>query len=331
MFPVVALGLLVAVLLMWTVVRVGAAFHERTRLQTAVDATALSAATAYARSLNIVAVSNQVLFGAAVADLAVKLFGGGALAAGMSAGGSLTDLVMLFQDIWAGTGGMEPGVAPVAMAAVGATVGARNGLEAMFLWNGLTGPDAAFPTLNVRRATLADLLAWLAGDKPYDFPEGSRTSLRVVTEKDVFSYQPSSGGPRIEVPTDQVEKIEFERRGKRVTAYRMKKGEGGKAGRFVKAGKVSQVSGALDIPLPLIETSPVHEVFVIGGFAGGNPAAAVAETAGGEVFNEFYGDPNYGVRLLKIAPDVAGPGALAAMTAPGPDVARPAPSRPLGL
>ena len=319
-FPVIVIGLLVSVLLTWTVVKVGSTFYERTRLQTAVDATALSTANAYARGMNIVAVSNQLLFAAAVGDAALKLLGGLMIKLGLPMGGSLTDMVMLFQDIWAGTGNMAPGIAPLAMQAAGHAIGARNGLEVTLYWNGGTNVDSRLPVMNLRRASLLDLIVWLAGGKTYDLPEGSRTSIPIATEEDVFSYQPSSGGPRVEVPADQVEKVEFERRGKKVTAYRVKS-KGGKAGKFVKAGKVSKVTDALDIPLPLIETSPVHEVLVVGRGGGGDGAMAAAETGGGEVFNEFYGDPSYGARLLKIAP-----GALAAVaeTSPPPGPARPA-------
>src|SRR6185295_3627656 len=157
-----------AALLAVFVARAGMVLERRTRLQTAVDATALSAATAYARGLNIVAASNQLLFTAALIDAGVKLSGAGlagsaaAHAVGGKAPVSLTRLVMNFQDAWAGTaGGNHPmvrsaGAAPASMQAAALLVGARNGLTPVILWNGRDGPDGLLPDLNVRRADLAD-------------------------------------------------------------------------------------------------------------------------------------------------------------------------------
>lgn len=299
-FPLVAISLLVAVLLAGLLARAAVTIHDRTRAQTAVDATALSAATAYARGLNIVAASNQVLFGAAAADALLKIFGGWLGKAATVAAGStplsFTELVMQFQDIWAGTGGKAPGVAPLMMQAAGQTIGAQNGLKVVLLWNGRLESRGGMPHLNVHRASLAELFILLAVG-PGGGGSGP-TKIAFKRNRSTFSYQPRGGGPRVQVSPGQVEEVVFTRQGKTVKQYRLKQA-GGKAGKFVKRG-TKKISRVLDIPLPLIENSPDHQVLVIGHPSTGRQVVANAETGGGEVFNVLYGDPNYDARLIKV-------------------------------
>jgi len=321
----VAAGALLALF----VARAGIVLERRTRLQTAVDATALSAATMYARGLNIVAASNQLLFSAALADAAVKLTGAGAAASVTAhlAGGarpvSFTGLVMAFQDAWAGTagGGNNPasrsaGVAPVAMESFALLTGARNGLSPVVLWNGCDGPDGLAPDLNLRRANVSDLALWLAGGEKSVTTGNGRTAVTSTSTRERVqgSYQPRAGGPRVIVSPEEMERITFEDRNRVVTAAREQARRGPLAGRFLKKEKIlEKVSQTLDLPMPLIERGPAHGVLVIArplsvpdaGWARFPLQAAAlvagrAEVGGGAVFNATYGDPSYGVRLSAV-------------------------------
>lgn len=311
------------------IARAGMVLERRTRLQTAVDATALSAGTMYARGLNIVAASNQLLFTAAVADAAVKLSGTGALAslaAHLGSGGkpaSFTQMVMVFQDAWAGTagGGNNPaarsaGVAPVLMESFTLLTGARNGLSPVVLWNGCDGPEGLAPDLNLRRANVSDLALWLAGGEKSVTTGNGRTAVTSTSarERKVYSYQPEGGGPRVFLSEDEVEHITFINRNRVVTAAREKARNGAEAGRFVKPGSIlEKISKTFDLPMPLIERGPVHGVLVIArplevvgpGWSrfplqASALVAGRAEVHGGAVFNAAYGDPSFSVRLTAV-------------------------------
>lgn len=291
--PVVALALLAGATLTFIVARAAVRLHERMRLQTAADATALAAATAYARGLNVVAATNQLLLAAAVADAAAAALSAGAAAASPA---SFVDAVMAFQDAWAGTGGVAPGIAPAFMLGAGQAVGELNGFPGEWSFNG-TGEA---PALNVRRATAGDLIAALTGLSTGGLGP-NRVGVPGVRREERYSYQPRGGGARVEVGPQDVEEVRFRRRGRMVTQYRMKTG-GGKAGRFVRPeGRVTSVFRMLDLPMPLVESSRVHTVRVSGGSTGAGPVGAAAETAGGEVFNAAWGDPSYQARLVAVA------------------------------
>ena len=314
--PFAVIGILGAVLLTSLMARGAMTMFERTRTQTAADATALSAATAYARGLNICAVSNQVLFGAAVVDVAVTILTGLMAKVGLPPDLSATELVMKFQDMWVGLAGYSPGIAPVMMDTAAYVIGAENELGVIVLWNGGGWAyGSAFPSLNVKRATLAEFMALLAGGRITPRGGGRRPPPLTITKEteERYSYQPRAGGPRVEVSKSRVEKVWFKRGGKTVVQYRLKTTGGGKAGQFVRAErKAGGGVGSMKIILPLIESSPIHEVLVIGlheRFL--RSVSARAETGGGEVFNlPFFGDPYYDVRLIKVPVGLGDPARL---------------------
>jgi len=321
--PLLAVGVLAAALLVLAVIRGAARLEERVTLQTSVDATAVSAATAYARALNISAASNHVLLAAGAGDAILKFFGVGLVAktgkvakvGGKAAVTSMTDLVMEFQDAWAGTGevtgaaGMGLGALYVEASACASA--SRNGLEAVVIWNGEVGPDGVIPDLNIDRAGVADLAAWYTQGTPTgQGPDGGRWRIgfqrKVETTR--YSYQPRGGGQRVIVAEEKGEKIWFRRRGKEASAYRVRQ----KAGKFVKRERVTkELTGVLDVPMPLIEREQVHTLLIIAFPAGTTRQTAsarlvaAAEAANGEVFNIAYGDPSFEARLVE-APFNAG-------------------------
>lgn len=177
------------------VARTAADRHRRDEWQTRADAAAMAAATGYARGLNVVVHTNRLLAAAAVADAVQKLTGigflasaGGKLAraAGLSKATSFTGVVMGFQDLWAGTAGGSgaAGVAPIAMAAIALAAGEANGVTVVPLWNGRRGPSALTPSLNLRRADLADVAAALSGKTrvPLTRRAGTGKTSKLVTD-----------------------------------------------------------------------------------------------------------------------------------------------------
>jgi hypothetical protein len=313
----VAAALACAALLGLAAARIGLERFRRVRLQTAADATALAAATAYARGLNVAAASNQALMAAALADAALKVAGGGIAAkiggkVARAAGGaptSLTDAVRRFQDAWTGLGGPEVagarpgGLAPAMMASVALATAAANGAAAVPIWNGVPVPGGLLPDLNLRRAEPADLLRILAGRAPQR------------REEQRYSYRPGGRGPRIEVPADRVEKVTYrDARGRIVERYRIASGPGRKAGKFLRVDRVpGEVLRLLDVPFPLLERDGVHAVLIAATPAGATarPAFAAAEATGGQVFDESFGTPEFDARLIPapawtdVAPEIA--------------------------
>ncbi len=188
-----AAGALVAgALIALLVARSVADRHRKAGWRTGADAAAMAAATAYARGLNVCVHTNRLLAAAAVADalqklsgvgLAASLGGKAARVAGVAKPTSFTGLVSGFQDLWAGTG-TGPGIAPVVMTAVAVAAGEANGVTVIPLWNGRRGPAALAPSLNLRRAELADVTAALsgAGRVPLRRRVGSGRASRVVTD-----------------------------------------------------------------------------------------------------------------------------------------------------
>lgn len=178
------------------VARVAAERNRQDRWRTGADAAALAAATGYARGLNVVVHTNRLLAAAAVADALQKLSGVGFLAsaggklaraAGLAKATSFTGVVTGFQDVWAGTAGGgsgSAGVAPIVMAAIALAAGEANGVTVIPLWNGRRGPAALSPSLNLRRAELADVAAALAGRTrvPLTRRAGTGRASRLVTD-----------------------------------------------------------------------------------------------------------------------------------------------------
>jgi len=317
--PWAAGGLVAAALVALMVVRVAHDRWSRVTSRTAVDATALSAATAYARGLNIAAASNQVLLTAAVTDLVLKALGVGlvekavgteAQALGLKAPTSFTQAVTQLQDLWAGTwvrvgpGGAPAspaGFAPLMMEATAVSIGQANGLLAVPLWNGRRGPGAAVPDLNLRRATAADVARALGG---------TSTTVEAGTKNENrYSYREEDTGRKVEVPPQDVERIRYrDERGRWVERSRIRGREGNLAGKFLHVDQVAtKALKVLDFPLPLVERERVHSVVVVGRpVRAGSVVVAAAEVGGGEVFNAAFGDPSYDVRLVEP------PGGLAA-------------------
>lgn len=307
--PLVALALLAGSLLAYAVVRSAATFYERTKFQTMVDATALAAATAYARGLNVCAASNRLLAPAAAADAIRALAGQPPL---------FVPLVVKFQDAWAGTGSLawvteSAGIAPIYMQSVAHSVGASNGLRVAAFWNGEGSAGGTAPSLNVKRATPVDLALWLAGLHPTSTPGGGTVRARWGKElkEKRFSYLPKGGGSRVEVPKEQVEKVQYKSRGKTETRYRIKSAPGQKAGKFVRRETIGKrIGGSFPLPMPLIEKTPIHRVLIVGVPVRGNaglsflPRAfavqARGEAGNGLVFSALLGDPEFEARLIPL-------------------------------
>lgn len=322
--PLVALALLAGCLLAYAVMRSAVTFHERTRYQTSVDATALAAATAYARGLNVCAASNRLLAPAAAADAVRALAGQPPL---------FVPMVVKFQDAWAGTGSLawvteSAGIAPIYMQSVAYSVGAANGLRVAAFWNGESSAGSAAPALNVKRATPVDLVLWLAGQHPTNRPgKGSRKiSWRKEVEEETFSYRSRAGGSRVEVPKEQVEKIQYRSRGKVETRYRIKTAPGQKAGKFVRRDSVTKrIGSAFPLPMPLIETSLVHRVLIVGAAAREGSRAsflprtfavqARSEAGNGMVFSAMLGDPDFEARLVPLGSAAVDDGPAASLLA----------------
>lgn len=319
-----ALALLAGSLMAYAIVRSAVTLYERTRHQTAADATALAAATAYARGLNVCAASNRLLAPAAAADAIRALAGQPPL---------FVPMVIKFQDAWAGTGPLalateSAGIAPIYMQSVAHSVGAANDLSVAVFWNGDDSPGGTAPALNVKRATPVDLVLWLAGRDPASRPgSGSRrVSWSKEVEEERFSYRPKGGAGRVEVPKEQVEKVRYRSRGKLETRYRMKSAPGSKAGKFVRRQVVvTRIGGAVLLPMPLIEKSAVHRVQIVGVPTGRKSPTSLlpdsfsvqsrAEAGNGMVFSVLLGDPEFEARLIPLSDAAIGTGPAAVLTA----------------
>jgi len=313
--PLAAVALLGCVLLTLALVKAVLLLDARTRLQTAADATSLSAATAYARGLNVAAASNDLLIGAAGTDLLMKLFGSSLVKLGAKVPakmakkalpGSFTDMVVMFQDLWAGTGGTAPsaGVAPLFMQATALGTGAQNGLVVVALWNGRVDPGGMMPDLNLRRCDVYDYAAWLMGSDLGPRGNTGKGTVRVARKEtqESFSYVDHSTGRTVTLSRQQVERVTFQRRGREYTTWRIRE----KAGKFLKISRATkEVMEFFDVPFPLIERTPEHGILVVGVRAGtlGTarlvPVASRADASGGEVFNGLAGDAGFEARLVR--------------------------------
>jgi hypothetical protein len=306
-------------ILLASLVRVAVRLQERAGYQTAVDATALSAATAYSRGLNIAAESNNLLMMAAGTDAFLKVCGVGLVekavaklglktaARAVDAPTSFTEMVVLFQDAFIGSMPGRPAVIPVLMGTSTAGIGSMNGLQVLAFWNGKTGVDGLVPDLGLYRAGLADLAGWANGG-----PAG-RPGMRIGYEKKqtekVFSYKDSKTGQRVFVGKERVEGIMITQKEKIRNQFRLKGKEGNLAGKFVKMDTVTKkVLDFIDVPFPLMEREAVHEVLVVGipagkpTVGGGNmPYASRADSSGGEVFNGLGGSAGYEARMVRTA------------------------------
>ena len=317
--PLVAVGLMAGAILVAALVRVAVKVQERTRLQTAVDATALSAATAYSRGLNISAESNNLLMMAAGTDAVLKICGVGLIekaiaklglktaAKSVDAPTSFTEMVTMFQDAFLGSMPGRPAVMPIMMGATTLSIGAMNGLQVVAFYNGKSGADGLIPDLNLRRASNEDLRAWAAGEGA-GFPGSPGGANTKTKQETIYSYKDSKTGQKVYVGKDRVESILIKPKNNKTRAqFRMKDKEGNLAGKFVKMDKVTtEVVDFLDIPRVLMERTPVHEVLVVGvplGLSNSNqrylPVVSRADSFGGEVFNGLGGTAKYEARMIK--------------------------------
>lgn len=318
--PLVAVGLMAGAILVAALVRSAVKVQERTRLQTAVDATALSAATAYSRGLNIAAESNNLLMMAAGTDAVLKLCGVGLVektiaklglktaSKAVDAPASFTEMVTMFQDAFLGSLPGRPAVVPLLMGATTMGIGAMNGLQVVAFWNGKTGADGLMPDLNLYRASDTDLANWARGSNTGHSPGGGGSNNRREDER-AYSYKDSKTGQRVFVKKEDVETIQIKKKGGGTRPqFRLKEKDGYLAGKFVKKEKLTgKVLDFLDVPRPLMEREYIHEVLVVGvplSRPGPGPAslpvASRADSSGGAVFNELGGTASYEARMIKV-------------------------------
>lgn len=322
--PLVAVGLMAGAILVASLVRVAVRLQERTAMQTAVDATALSAATAYSRGLNIAAESNNLLIMAAGTDAALKLCGVGLVGKAVAKLGlktavravdaptSFTEMVVMFQDAFIGSAPGRPAVIPVLMATATMGIGAGNGLQVLAFWNGKTGAEGLVPDLNLYRADLSDLYEWMGGANQGLPGSGTGGNSRVRVSRNrqeaVYSYKDSKTGQRVFVGKEKVESILIKQKKGLRNQFRLSGKNGNLAGKFVKMDKVTKkVIDFLDIPRPLKEREAIHEVLVVGVPMGlprsgqfRTPVASRADSFGGSVFNELGGTAQYEARMVKV-------------------------------
>jgi len=212
-------------------VETGNVIFEKIKTQNAADSAAVEAGLWYARSLNIVSISNKILAVSAVAATICEI-------AGLKGAMKTIDAVQKVQDAFAGTGDFEKlpiKPAPLLLSAAVIKNGINNGSACIPVFNVNNDSNNYLPSFNLERRYASELL---------------------VPDKDVpgkYSYKRKSDGRKIYVDKDDVRWDENLSRGK--GGHITKKGYGGPS-RILKEEKGL-------IPLDIKETSAEHTVLVI--------------------------------------------------------------------
>ncbi len=222
------LALFMAVIL---TVETGNVIFEKIKTQNAADSAAVEAGLWYARSLNIVSISNKILAVSAVAATICEI-------AGLKGALKTVEAVQKVQDAFAGTGDFEKlpiKPAPLLLSAAVIRNGINNGSACIPVFNVNNEDNNYLPSFNLERRYASELL---------------------VPDKDVpgkYSYKRKSDGKKIYVDKDDVRWDENLSHGK--GGHITKKGYGGPS-RILKEEKGL-------IPLDVKEKSAEHTVLVI--------------------------------------------------------------------
>ena len=204
---------------------------EKIKAQNAADSAAVEAGLWYARSLNIVSVSNKILAVSAIAASVCEILG---LKGAMKA----VEAVQKVQDAFAGTGDFdklpfEP--VPGLLCAAVVRNGINNGAAAVPLFNIDNGERSLLPSFNLKRRYATELL---------------------MPEKDSpgkYSYKRKSDGKRIYVDKKDVRWDE-----------NLNHGKGGnitKKGRGLPSRILKEEKGY--IPLDIVENDKEHTILVV--------------------------------------------------------------------
>jgi len=264
---------------------VSAIAHRRVAAQSAADASAYTAGVCYARGLNAIAVTNDIMVASGMIDLLVFL---AAPEAEMSVSGGvgmpppvLYRTIARAQDWFVTAWRVVSFEEPV-------RIGLANGALAVQIWDDTPGA-AIVPRFNVKRTYLLEdafpaLKAKAKGtskklgdsttdedrekaernrkeamkslESAFKGQDTSRTYLG-TDETESYRYWDSAKKKWVNVKPGQVEKVVFRRRGKRVEQFRVKSASK-RGGYFVERNAAKRKSW--DIPLPLIEEDPAHVV-----------------------------------------------------------------------
>jgi hypothetical protein len=204
---------------------------EKIKAQNAADSAAVEAGLWYARSLNIVSVSNKILAVSAIAASVCEILG---LKGAMKA----VEMVQKVQDAFAGTGDFEKlpfEPVPGLLCAAVVRNGINNGAAAFPVFNIDSSEKALLPSFNLKRRYATELL---------------------MPEKDIpgkYSYKRKSDGKRIYVDKKDVRWDE-----------NLNHGKGGnitKKGRGLPSRILKEEKGL--IPLDIIEKDKEHTVLVV--------------------------------------------------------------------
>jgi hypothetical protein len=231
--------LFIVAIFLGLMVRSGRLALERERAEAAADATAMAAATDYARTLNLISASNKFWFFAEIAD---KLKEIPQLKAALS-WVPKPETVQKIQDYLAGTG-QSPGSGQTRLSlallieASTLLTAKENGLTVLPLWNGDGDKNlpSPMPTLNLRRRYLSEL-----GDEAVQYKdlEGE------VKKEDRFTYREKGSNRTIEVSPEEVRRETYtDKHGRQRTVYRYERRDG--KSRFVKR-EASRQDRAWDI------------------------------------------------------------------------------------
>lgn len=268
---------------------IGFLAERRVRIQNAADASAYTAGVCYARGLNAIATTNDLLIGAAVVDVITLIVA--PEAEGTGASGAKTPPPVLYRmtvkmqnwfvEFWRVVTVEEP-----------VRIGLANDVLAIQLWDDQPTQNIV-PRFNVKRTFLmGKIFEALAGR--YQSPDqkkgeaseelrkqvwdrnggdveqdirhmlgtagGSKHDTSIEThERDTYDFLDKKTGKRVQVNPDDVETVEFQRRsGKTERRYRIKSQKGEKGGYWVRRNAAPP--NILDLPLPLIEEDGNHVV-----------------------------------------------------------------------